>query len=193
MDLHGLIQGRTMLIVRGAIAFCFGIIAANQPGISAGATVTLFGLWALGDGAATVRQAYAPTQGSRKIEVRPVLLVLGGVSLLVGLVALLGLGLSVSSAIWLLAAWFAIRVVFEVMAAVVAASLRARILFLVAAVVDVVLVGLAATHTTGSVIDLALMGGGLGALWGCLLIVIGLTTDRVTVALDAGPRLLAPR
>ena len=193
MDLHGLIQGRKMLIVRGAIALGFGIIASNQPDISAWALVTLFGLWALGDGAATVRQAYAPTQGIRTIEVRPVLLVLGGVSLLVGLVSLLGLGLSQSSAIWLLAAWFAIRVVFEVMAVFVAASMRLRVLFLLAAMVDVVLVAMAATHTTGSIINLGLMGGGLGALWGGLLIVIGLTTDRVTVEIAAGPRLLAPR
>ena len=41
-------------------------------------------------------------------------------------------------------------------------------LFALSAVVDVVLVAFLVTHTSGSVSDLALIGGGIVALWGVL-------------------------
>ena len=59
MDPHALSQGRTMLLVRGGIAFLIGVVISNQPGASADALMNLFGLWALLEGAATIRQAYA--------------------------------------------------------------------------------------------------------------------------------------
>ena len=48
-----------MLLVRGGIAFLVGVVVSNQPGASADALMTLFGLWAVAEGAATIRQAYA--------------------------------------------------------------------------------------------------------------------------------------
>ena len=41
-------------------------------------------------------------------------------------------------------------------------------LFALSAVVDVALVAFLVTHTSGSVSDLALIGGGIVALWGVL-------------------------
>ena len=32
MDLHALSHGRTMMLVRGGIAFVFGVVVSNQPG-----------------------------------------------------------------------------------------------------------------------------------------------------------------
>ena len=83
-----------------------------------------------------------------------------------GIVAVLGLGLSSATLTWVLAAWVLVRVGFEVVAAYIAPLTRIRVLFALSAVVDVALVVFLVTHTSGSVSDLALIGGGIVALWG---------------------------
>ena len=190
MDPHALSQGRTMLLVRGGIAFLVGVIISNQPGTSADALMNLFGFWALLEGAATIRQAYARVDQSDKIAGRPILLVLGGVALVVGIVCILGLGLSSTALTWVLAAWILLRMASEVWCAYVAPLARIRVLFALSAVVDVALVAFLVTHATGSVSDLALMGGGIVALWGALTLVIGMIAARVDLITAAGPRLL---
>jgi len=190
MDPHALSQGRTMLLVRGGIAFLVGVVISNQPGASADSLMTLFGLWAVLEGAATIRQAYARVDQSDKIAARPALLVLGGVAVVAGLVAILGLGLSSTALTWVLAAWILVRVGLEVWCAFAAPITRIRVLFALSAVVDLALVTFLVTHATGSVSDLALMGGGIVALWGALTLVIGMIAARVDLITAAGPRLL---
>jgi uncharacterized membrane protein HdeD (DUF308 family) len=106
-----------MLLVRGGVAFLFGVVISNQPGATADALMTLFGLWAIVEGAATIRQAYARVDQSHRVEARPTLLVLGGVALVVGIVCVLGLGLSSTALTWVLAAWIIFRVGSELWAA----------------------------------------------------------------------------
>jgi uncharacterized membrane protein HdeD (DUF308 family) len=190
MDPHALSQGRAMLLVRGGIAFLIGVVISNQPGASADALMTLFGLWALLEGAATIRQAYARVDQSEKIAARPVLLVLGGVAVVSGLLAIFGLGLSSKALTWVLAAWIIVRVGFEVWCAIVAPLIRIRVLFALSALVDVALVAFLVTHTSGSVSDLALVGGAIVALWGVITLVIGMAASKVDLVTAAGPRLL---
>jgi uncharacterized membrane protein HdeD (DUF308 family) len=190
MDPHALSQGRTMLLVRGGIAFLIGVVISNQPGASADALMNLFGLWALLEGAATIRQAYARVDQSDKIAARPVLLLLGGVAVAAGVLTILGLGLSTNALTWVLAVWIIVRVGFEVWCAYAAPLTRIRVLFALAAIVDLVLVVFLVTHTTGSVSDLALVGGGIVALWGVITLVIGMAASKVDLLTAAGPRLL---
>jgi uncharacterized membrane protein HdeD (DUF308 family) len=190
MDPHALSQGRTMLLLRGGIAFLVGVVISNQPGASADSLMTLFGIWALLEGAATLRQAYARVDQSEKIAARPVLLVLGGVAVVAGLLAIFGLGLSSKALTWMLAAWILVRVGFEVWCAIVAPLNRIRVLFALSAIVDLVLVAFLVTHTGGSVSDLALVGGGIVALWGVITLVIGMAASKVDLITAAGPRLL---
>lgn len=190
MDPHALSQGRTMLLLRGGIAFLVGVVISNQPGASADSLMTLFGIWALLEGAATLRQAYARVDQSEKIAARPVLLLLGGVAVVAGLLAIFGLGLSSKALTWMLAAWILVRVGFEVWCAIVAPLNRIRVLFALSAIVDLVLVAFLVTHTGGSVSDLALVGGGIVALWGVITLVIGMAASKVDLITAAGPRLL---
>ena len=74
--------------------------------------------------------------------------------------------------------------------AFVAPLTRIRVLFALSAVVDIALVAFLVTHTTGSVSDLALIGGGIVALWGVLTLVIGMAAAHVDLITAAGPRLL---
>ncbi len=190
MDPHALSQGRTMLLLRGGIAFLVGVVISNQPGASADSLMTLFGIWALLEGAATLRQAYARVDQSEKIAARPVLLVLGGVAVVAGILAILGLGLSTKALTWVLAAWIIVRVGFELWCAYAAPITRIRVLFALAAIVDLVLVAFLVTHTTGSVSDLALVGGSIVAVWGMITLVIGMVASKVDLITAAGPRLL---
>jgi uncharacterized membrane protein HdeD (DUF308 family) len=190
MDPHALSQGRAMLLVRGGLAFLIGVVISNQPEASADALMTLFGLWALLEGAATIRQAYARVDQSEKIAARPVLLVLGGVAVVSGLLAIFGLGLSSKALTWVLAAWVIVRMGFEVWCAIVAPLTRIRVLFALSALVDVALVAFLVTHTSGSVSDLALVGGAIVALWGVITLVIGMAASKVDLVTAAGPRLL---
>jgi uncharacterized membrane protein HdeD (DUF308 family) len=192
MDLKLLTQGRSMLLARGAIAIALGIVAGNQLEISASSFVWVFAVWALVEGAATLRQAYAPTQGLAHIEVRPVLLLLGGISVAAGVLSVLALAVSSGVAIGVLALWLLVRGGFEVLA-VVRSTGKTRVLFGLVAAIDGALAALAATNMSGAPGDLAMVCGGLAAVWGGLYVVIGLTTRVVTEMPQQGRRLLDAR
>jgi uncharacterized membrane protein HdeD (DUF308 family) len=193
MDLHALSLGRSMMLTRGGIAFLVGVIATNQSGMSATSLVVLWGVWALLDGLATIRQGYPPSGTSSRPEARPVMLAMGGVAVAVGLLVVVVPGLSVGSVTWLLAGWFAIRAVFEVLGAAAARSSSARVLLGAAALVDIGLVAVFVTHTSGSVVDLALFGGGLALVWSLVYLTLALMTAPVRDWTPEGTRLLARR
>lgn len=192
MDLHALSLGRSMMLIRGGIAFLVGVITSNQEGISATSLVVIWGLWALADGAATLRQAYPPTGTSHRPKAQSVMLLMAGIALAVGVLVVVVPGLSVGSLTWLLAGWFAVRAVFEGLGSYAARG-KARVLLGAAALVDLGLVAVFVTHTSGSVVDLALFGGGLALIWGLLYLALGLVTATVLEWTAKGPRLLAGR
>lgn len=192
MDLHAQSLGRSMMLVRGGIALLVGVITSNQSGISATSLAVIWGLWAIADGAATLRQAYPPSGTRDRPVAQPLMLVLGGVALAVGVLVIVVPGLSVATVTWMLATWFAVRAIFEGVGAYVARS-KARVLLGAAALVDLGLVAVFVTHTSGSVVDLALYGGGLAMIWSLLYLGLGLATTQVRETVAAGPRLLARR
>ena len=60
-----------------------------------------------------------------------------------------------------------------------------------AALVDVGLVAFLVTHTSGSVSDLALIGGGLALIWSLVYLTLALVTAQVLDWTPEGTRLLA--
>src|SRR3954452_6558310 len=194
MDLRALSQGRSALVLRGVIAFLFGVVASNMPeGVSADTLVTLLGVWALAEGAATLRQGLPRLGPAGGTVPQPAVLAVGGLAVLVGVVAVLGLGLSSTALIWLLAAWLTVRAVAEVVIAFTQIPNRPRVFMALTAVVDLAVVAVLATHSTGSVVNAAMYVGVLIALWGALTLGLGLATKAVLVFTPEGPRLLSPR
>ena len=194
MDLHALGQGRSALVTRGVIAFLFGVVASNMPeGVSAGTLVTLLGVWALAEGAATIRQGYPRVATTGRPEAQPAVLAVGGLAVVVGVLAVLGLGLSSTVLLWLLAGWLAVRAAAELITGFTAGPTRTRVLMGLAAVVDLGIAAVLATHTTGTVVNAAMYAGVLIALWGVLTLGLGLATKAVLVFTPEGPRLLSPR
>ena len=166
MDLHALSLGRSMMLVRGGIAFLVGVIASNQQGISATSLAVIWGLWALAEGAATIRQGYPPSGTSRRAEARPVMLVMGGVAV-GGRAAGRGGTRPVGRRRDVAAGRMVRRPRRSSRPWVRPPRARRRALLLgAAALVDIGLVAVFVTHTSGSVVDLALFGGGLALIWG---------------------------
>jgi uncharacterized membrane protein HdeD (DUF308 family) len=192
VDLHALSLGRSMMLARGGIAFVVGACAANQSAMTATSLIVVWGVWALADGAATLRQAYPPSGTSARAKAQPVMLVLGGVSLVVGVLSIAVFGLSPETLTWVLAGWFAVRAGFETLGAY-AVRAKARTLLGAAALADLGLVAVFATHTSGSVVNLALFGGGLTLVWSLLYLTLGLVTPKVHEWTPEGPRLLSRR
>jgi hypothetical protein len=62
-----------------------------------------------------------------------------------------------------------------------------------AAVVDLGIAAVLASHTTGTVVNASMYVGVLMALWGALTLGLGLATKAVLVFTPEGPRLLSPR
>jgi uncharacterized membrane protein HdeD (DUF308 family) len=181
-----------MLVVRGCIAFLAGVLVSNNSGMQADTLFLFLGVWTLADGAALVRQAYPSTGTIQRAEAQPGLMVLGGLGVLVGAITVVAPGVSTSALIWLLAMWFAVRAVAEGMNVATSERSKARIFMGMSALVDVGLVVVFATHTGNDIVNLALFGGAVAALWGGLQLGVGVAAAKDTRE-HVASRLLAPR
>lgn len=91
-----------MVVLRGLAALVFGLVAIFWPGISLAALVTLFGIYALLDGALTLglalrRPHHEPGRG--------ILMAMGISGLVIGLISVLWPQATVTLLIYVLAAW----------------------------------------------------------------------------------------
>lgn len=91
-----------LIVLRGAAAVIFGLVAIFWPGISLAALVTLFGAYALLDGAVTLLLALRVAAGSPG---RSILMATGIAGLIVGLVSVLWPQATVALLIYVLAGW----------------------------------------------------------------------------------------
>lgn len=91
-----------LIVLRGLAAILFGLVAIFWPGISLAALVTLFGAYALLDGAVTLALSLRLPGDSPG---RSFLTITGIASLLVGLVSVLWPQVTVTLLIYILAAW----------------------------------------------------------------------------------------
>jgi uncharacterized membrane protein HdeD (DUF308 family) len=91
-----------MVVLRGLAALVFGLVAIFWPGISLAALVTLFGIYALMDGALTLGLAL---RRPRHEPGRSILIAMGISGLVIGLVSVLWPQATVTLLIYVLAAW----------------------------------------------------------------------------------------
>jgi uncharacterized membrane protein HdeD (DUF308 family) len=91
-----------LVVLRGLAALGFGLVAIFWPGISLAALVTLFGAYALVDGAVTLMLALRVPAGD---PARSILTMTGIAGLVVGLVSVLWPQATVALLIYVLAGW----------------------------------------------------------------------------------------
>lgn len=194
MDLHALSKGRLMLVTRGFAALVAGLVASNNPGLSADSIVLLLGLLTVVEGAALVRQGFPPEYDGTPVDRQPQLAVLGGVALAVGVLCVVGPGLSASTMLWVLATWFLARAVAEGLTTPARKPVKPQLLLGLATVADLALVTVIAiyNHAGSDPVGLVLFSGLSVAMWGLLHLGLAIYSPRLRVD-ELAVSLLTPR
>jgi len=162
--------GWSHLVLRGALAVVFGVVAMVFPLSTATALAFLWGIWALADGVATLVQAFRAPRS----PVRPALAVMGVVALVAGAVAVSDPGLTAVTLTWIVGIWLIARGVLEAVVAAVQPGEQSRAGLLLSGAVDVVLGLLFVLNPGRSAVSLAVVLGLVAVVWGAVLIGAGL-------------------
>ncbi|MBX7071739.1 MAG: HdeD family acid-resistance protein [Pirellulales bacterium] len=117
--LDALAKNWWVLLIRGVAAIVFGVLAWIWPGVTLKVVILLFGIYAISDGIAAAWFAFAAP--GRTLWG---LLVVGIMSIIAGVGAILWPGLTAVMMLSVIAAWAIVRGVFEIIAAI---QLRAHI------------------------------------------------------------------
>jgi uncharacterized membrane protein HdeD (DUF308 family) len=173
-----------MLMVRGALAIVFGILAMVWPIETAIALVFLFGLWALVDGAGSFAQAF---ERGTPTSARILLVVMGVAALIAAFFAIFSPAVAAVTLTWILGIWLIVRGVFEAVAAFAATRDTPRWLLLVTAAVDVILGVLFVANPGRSALAIAWVLGLTAVAWGVAFVATGFVVRRGEHGAAAAP------
>jgi uncharacterized membrane protein HdeD (DUF308 family) len=109
--LKALVDSWWSFAIRGVLALLFGLGALSFPGLTLLVLIVFFGIWALIDGFAALMMAFGESK-------RLPYILLGLLSVVVGIYALARPGATALAVIWLIGIWAVIRGVGEIMAAI---------------------------------------------------------------------------
>ena len=161
------------LLLRGVLAALFGVAAMAWPLTTVLAFVLLWGAWALLDGVGALWQAFHSSGKHRLL-----LVLIGVVALAAAFLAFVRPGLTAVTLVWLLGLWLIARGVTELVVAFTSASGRARLLVVLAAVLDGLLgVLLVLNHDVGAK-ALTVFLGVLALAWGLAFVALALVVRR---------------
>lgn len=173
-----------MLIVRGALGVLLGILAIVWPISTALALITLFGLWALVDGASSLVQAFVKPLPTL---LRVALGLMGLVGVVAGVIAVFRPVAAAVALTWFLGIWLIARGVMGLLVALTAGSLRPRWLILLGAGVDFVLGLLFALNPGRSALGIATFLGIVALVWGIAYLAAGAALRSETTTVDPAP------
>jgi uncharacterized membrane protein HdeD (DUF308 family) len=165
-----------LLVVRGALAVVFGVIAVAWPISTAVALALLWGVWALVDGVSSIAAAFTPEGRQGRVW----LVVMGVVGLLAAFFAITSPGLAAVALTWILGIWLIVRAGFEVVGAFSSSREAPRWLLLVGAALSLVLGVLFVANPGAAAVTLTEVLGVLALFWGAVIIVTGVTTRHGT-------------
>jgi uncharacterized membrane protein HdeD (DUF308 family) len=160
------------VVIRGVIAVLFGILTLAWPGITVGALVILFGVYALIDGIVNLAGA---RRASKAHERWGVLVIEGIVGIAAALVTFAWPAITAIVLVYVIAAWAIVTGIFEIMAAI---RLRKHIsgewLLALAGVASIVFgVLLMAAPLVGALV-IAIWIGVYALIFGAMLVGLGL-------------------
>ena len=102
--------GWKYLVLRGAVAVVFGIVAMVWPQSTATALAFLWGVWALADGFGSLLQAFQPADSRSS---RWLLVPMGLLAVVAGLVAVTSPAMTAVALTWVLGIWLLLRGLIE--------------------------------------------------------------------------------
>jgi len=171
MESEWLSVGWKALVVRGTIAVVFGILAMVWPLETATALALLWGIWAVADGVGALAQAFWPGSESGS---RWLLGAMGGLALVVGILAITSPQLTAVALTSILGIWLVARGVFELMAAAMSHVTMHRGLLALVGLLDLVLGLLFVLNPGKAVVGIAVLLGVIALAWGAVLVTVGL-------------------
>ena len=160
-----------ILVAQGVVGVVFGIVAMVWPIASVITLVVLWGIFALVDGVASIVGAFRAEGGGAKT----LLVVIGVISILAGLYAVIHPGNALVALTWAIGLWLVIRAVWDLYAAFAYTDGGAARWLRVAGAVLLGVAGVIVVANPGTAaLAFTVWIGLLALLWGVLLVVAGL-------------------
>jgi uncharacterized membrane protein HdeD (DUF308 family) len=181
------------VVLRGAAAVLFGLMALIWPSITLIALVALFGAYCLVDG--VVALATAIFNGPAAAGRRPWLVVEGVAGILAGIVTFAWPGITTLVLLWLIAAWALVTGVMEIVVAVrLRRELQGEWLLILSGALSVLFGILLAVWPASGALALVFLIGVYALVFGAVLVMLGLRLRRLRPGADtvAGTHRPAP-
>lgn len=167
-------RSSTYLLVSGALALVFGIVAAMFPIGAALTLVVLWGVYALMDGVLAAAMAVRPLPG----QSRGFLIFTAVVGVIAGLVAIFSPVTAGFALAWVLGVWLMLRGVLEIVSAFTQQQSAPRWLLVLGGVFWLVAGWLIAGSPEVAALAIALWLGVLAIVWGVVLLAVGFLVRR---------------
>ncbi len=174
--------GWKILMLRGALAVVFGIVAMVAPITTVVAFVLLWGIWALADGVGAIAQGLQ-NDGEKS---RWLLFAMGAISLLAAAIAITNPVSTGVTLTWILGVWLLMRGAFELAGAFSATSAAPRGLLFLGAALDIALGLLFFLNPGRSAVTIAVVLGITAVAWGVALLGVGFWMRREASTLTEG-------
>lgn len=175
--MHALARNWWALVLRGAAAIAFGILAFVWPGLTVVALVILFGAFALVDGAFALVAAWRAAE--RRRPWWPMALEgLAGVAL--GILAFVWPGVTAFALLYLIAAWAILTGIFEIVAAVrLRKVIRGELLLALTGVASLAFGVLVVVFPGTGAVAVVWAIAAYAVVFGALLVALGLRLRRL--------------
>jgi uncharacterized membrane protein HdeD (DUF308 family) len=174
-----------LVVLRGAIAVIFGLLALVWPAITLTALVLLFGAYALVDGAMSL--AAAVFGGRAASGRRPALILEGVAGLLAGVATFAWPSITALVLLWLIAAWAVLTGVFEILIAVrLRREIRGEWLLALGGVLSILFGIVLVVWPASGALALVVLIGAYAVVFGAAFVGLGLRLRTVHQAMTAG-------
>lgn len=162
--------------LRGLITIIFGLIALLFPGITLGALIVVFGIYAIGEGVSMLIAAF----NKRYTQHWQITLFVGLLGLAAGIVALVWPGLTAVSLLAVIAAWALLTGILEIVGAL---RLRKEITgewsLILSGIVSLVFAVLLMTNPMAGALAMVWLIGIYAIICGVLFMILGVKVHRV--------------
>lgn len=167
-------RSSTYLVVSGALAVIFGLVAAFFPIPTALTLVVLWGIYALIDGILAAAMAFRPNPD----QSRGYLILTAIVGIAAGLIAIFSPTTAGIVLTWVVGIWLIVRGIFEVVAAFTQRAAGSRWLLVLGGAFWLVAGWLLVAYPGVAALSIALWLGVLAIIWGVVLIIVGFAVRR---------------
>lgn len=159
-----------MLVLRGGVGVCFGLLSMVWPTKTLVAMAIFWGVWALLDGVSTLLHVFGKGIPS---AARFLAALIGIISVLAALVALSSPTFAVKVVTWVLGAWLLTRGIGELISAFSITQAQGKILLVISGFIDLAIGILFMSNPGRSALAMAFVLGLLALIWGLVLILSG--------------------